>query len=115
MHGAFGPSHERIIHAVQGNPIVRPRIRDVLTFNRTNETNHPNEKPIKLLQTLIHSTTHEGELVVDLFAGCASTLIAAMRSERGFGGAEIDEKYYDEGCARLLQEMRKRENAPTWL
>lgn len=106
LRGSFGPSHERIIHAVKGSPEVSPRIRDVLEFNRSRETNHPTEKPVQLLQALINSTTNEGDLVVDLFAGCASTLVAAMRLKRDFVGTEIDQNHHEEGCTRLLKELK---------
>lgn len=106
IKGAFGPSHERVIHAVKGSPEVTPRIRDVLEFSRSRETKHPNEKPIPLLQALINSTTNEGDLVVDLFAGCASTLVAAMRLKRDFLGIEVDQNHHEEGCTRLLKELK---------
>lgn len=106
VKGAFGPSHERIIHAVKGSPEVTPRIRDVLDFARSRETKHPNEKPIALLQALIKSTTNEGDTVVDLFAGCGSTLIAAKRLGRNFFGTEIDPNHHEEGSGRLLREFK---------
>lgn len=109
VKGTFGPSHERIIHAVKGSPDVTPRIRDVLDCARTRETDHPNEKPIELLTQLVKSTSNEGDLVVDLFAGCASTLVAAMRLKRDFFGAEIDANYHEAGCARLLKELQNAE------
>lgn len=112
LRGTFGPSHERIVHAVKGSPEVSPRIRDVLEFNRSRETNHPTEKPVPLLQALINSTTNEGDLVVDLFAGCASTLIAAMRLGRDFFGVEIESNYHEEGSARLLKEKCTDEVRP---
>lgn len=105
VKGAFGPSHERIIHAVKGSPEVTPRIRDVLDFARSRETKHPNEKPIALLQALIKSTTNESDMVVDLFAGCGSTLIAAKRLGRNFFGVEIDQNHHEEGSGRLLKEF----------
>jgi site-specific DNA-methyltransferase (adenine-specific) len=106
VKGAFGPSHERILHAVKGSPEVTPRIRDVLEFARTNETAHPTEKPIALLKTLINSTTHEGDFVVDWFAGCASSLVAASQMRREFLGTELVETYHEEGSARLLRELK---------
>jgi len=105
IKGSFAPSHERIIHAVKGTPVVSPRIRDVIEENRTRETNHPAEKPLKLLEKLIISTTEEGELVVDPFAGCASTLVAAYCSKRQFWGCEIEEDYWEEGQQRLLKRI----------
>lgn len=106
VKGAFGPSHERILHAVKGSPEVTPRIRDVLEFARTKETNHPTEKPIGLLKALINSTTHEGDLVVDWLAGCASSLVAARRLGREFFGSELNENYHEEGSARLMRELK---------
>lgn len=105
VRGAFAPRHERIVHAVKGSPEVTPRIADVLEVPRSRETSHPTEKPVELLRRLIESTTAEGDLVADPFAGCASTLIAAMRCNRDFWGAEIDERYHDEGARRLLREL----------
>lgn len=105
VKGAFGPSHERIIHAVKGSPEVSPRVRDSLEFARSRETPHPNEKPLPLIEKLILSTTHEGDLVVDLFAGCAPTLLAAKRLKREFFGAEVDQNYHEFGSARLLKEL----------
>ncbi len=104
VRGAFAPRHERIIHAVKGNPEVTPRIPDVLEVPRSHETEHPNEKPVDLLKKLIESTTSEHDLVIDPFAGCASTLIASLKLNRNFWGAEIEEQFFEEGSARLLRE-----------
>lgn len=105
IKGAFGPSHERIIHAVKGSPEVTPRIRDVLEYARSRETPHPNEKPLPLIEKLILSTTQEGDLVVDLFAGCGPILLVAMKLKREFFGTEIDQNYHEFGSARLLKEL----------
>ena len=107
IKGSFAPSHERIIHAVKGTPTVSPRIRDVIEESRTRKTSHPAEKPLKLLEKLITSTTEEGELVVDPFAGCASTLVAAYRKKRQFWGCEIEEDYWEEGQQRLLEVLKR--------
>lgn len=107
VKGSFAPSHERIIHAVKGTPAVSPRIRDVIEESRTRETSHPAEKPLKLLEKLITSTTEEGEMVVDPFAGCASTLVAAYRKKRQFWGCEIEEDYWEEGQQRLLEVLKR--------
>ena len=103
VKGSFAPRHDRIVHAVLGSPEVTPRIPDVLETTRTHDTSHPNEKPIELLSQLIEVTTGENDLVADPFAGCASTLVAALQLNRDFWGAEIDDNYHDEGSSRLLK------------
>jgi site-specific DNA-methyltransferase (adenine-specific) len=104
VRGSFGPSHERIIHAVKGSPEVTPRRRDVFNVARSRESDHPMEKPVELLRQLIECTTAEGDLVVDLFAGQASTLVAALRMGRDFWGAELSEAHHEKGATRLLKE-----------
>lgn len=54
---------------------------------------HPTQKPIKLMQALIELTTQPGQLVLDPYCGCGSTLIAARNSRRHFVGIDLDSKY----------------------
>lgn len=105
LEGSFAPSHEHIIHAVQGRPSVEPRIRDVIECPRDLQAPHPTAKPVPLLEKLILSCTHEGDLVVDPLAGWASTLMAAWNLDRDFWGCEIDPQWHDDGCARLLEKL----------
>jgi site-specific DNA-methyltransferase (adenine-specific) len=107
VHGAFGPSHERIVHYVKGSPRLSPRHRDWFTVARSRETDHPTEKPIALLSTLIECTTNEGDLVADPFAGQASTLVAALRLNREFWGAEVSPEHHEKGATRLLKEAAR--------
>lgn len=107
LEGSFAPSHERIIHAVQGRPLIEPRIRDVLEFARDLQAPHPTAKPLPLLEKLILSCTHEGDLVIDPMAGWASTLVAAWNLDRDFWGCEIDPQWHDEGSARLLDKLEE--------
>jgi len=97
----FAPKHERIIHAVKGSPVLFSRSADVLLADRCNSDRHPTEKPISLLKQLIEVTTTKDEIVVDPFAGVASTLVAAKELGRAFFGCEINESYYNKGAERL--------------
>jgi site-specific DNA-methyltransferase (adenine-specific) len=97
----FAPKHERIIHAVKGSPILYERKPDVLHAARCDSKNHPTEKPVSLLVELIETTTAKGDMVLDPFAGVASTLVAARSIDRDYFGCEIEEKYYEIGKLRL--------------
>lgn len=97
----FAPKHERIIHAVKGSPVLFSRSSDVLNADRCDSERHPTEKPVALLKQLIEVTTTENEIVVDPFAGVASTLVAAKELKRSFFGCEIDEGYYRKGADRI--------------
>ena len=93
--GAFSPRHERIIFAVKGNPKLNFRPDDVLQGKEI-VTEHVTSKPIDLLKVFIESTTLEGDLVVDAFAGHGSTGIAAKQTNRNFWLCEIDEYNYSQ-------------------
>lgn len=97
----FAPKHERIIHAVKGSPVLFTRTADVLLADRCNSDRHPTEKPVELLKQLIEVTTTKDEIVVDPFAGVASTLVAAKQTGRAFFGCEINEGYFNAGSDRL--------------
>ena len=95
LYGSFAPKHERIIHAVKGNPKLIKRIPDVI-YGNDFRTNHPTKKPIDLIAELIECTTVEGELVVDMFAGEGSTVIAAKETNRNYFVSELDSYNYSQ-------------------
>jgi site-specific DNA-methyltransferase (adenine-specific) len=62
---------------------------------------HPNRKPQPLLRSLVRLFSDPGELVVDPFAGEASTLIAARACERRAIGCEPDPQWHPACLKRL--------------
>ncbi len=62
---------------------------------------HPTQKPIALLEEMISKHSNEGDLVLDCFAGSASTAVASFNQNRSFTGCEISKDYYDKAVERL--------------
>lgn len=62
---------------------------------------HPAQKPIALMKYLIELTTIKGQIVLDPFCGCGSTLQAAKELDREYIGIEINPDYYNTVCKRL--------------
>ena len=56
---------------------------------------HPTVKPTALVADAIQDVTRRGELVLDIFLGSGTTLIAAERTGRRFRGIDIDPAYVD--------------------
>jgi site-specific DNA-methyltransferase (adenine-specific) len=56
-------------------------------------TDHPTQKPEKLLAKLILASTNSGDLVFDPFMGVGSSIVTAKKLERKFLGVEIETKY----------------------
>lgn len=108
VKGAFAPRHERIVHAVKGNPEVSPRKADVFQVPRARREIHPMEKPVELLKQLIECTTAEGDLVFDPFAGSGSTCLAALELNRKFAAFEVDPDHYEKARERLLRAAMER-------
>ena len=52
-------------------------------------------KPIDLLVYLIKNSSKENDLILDLFGGSGSTLIAAEQTKRTCYMMELDPKYCD--------------------
>lgn len=62
---------------------------------------HPAQKPVALMKYLIELTTIKGQIVLDPFCGCGSTLQAAKELDREYIGIEINPDYYNTVCKRL--------------
>ncbi|MDD3534892.1 MAG: DNA methyltransferase [Candidatus Cloacimonetes bacterium] len=68
-------------------------------------TDHPTQKPEKLIAKLILASSNEGDLVFDPFCGSGTTLVVAKKLNREFCGIEIDEYY----CALSLKRIELAE------
>lgn len=62
---------------------------------------HSSQKPVDLLKYLINTYTKENDLILDIFAGSGSTLVAAKQSNRQYIGIEKEEEYYNICLERL--------------
>ncbi len=62
---------------------------------------HPTQKAIKLMEILIALVTIEGQVVLDPFCGCGTTLVAARNLNREYIGFEINAEYYQNILKRL--------------
>lgn len=69
------------------------------------ETDHPTEKPVLLMQHYICNSTKRGEVVLDPFMGTGTTGVAAIRNGRGFIGIEKDPQWFEVALARIQNEI----------
>lgn len=61
---------------------------------------HPTVKPTGLVADAIQDVTRRGDLLLDLFLGSGTTLMAAERTGRRFCGIDIDPAYVDVAIER---------------
>jgi DNA modification methylase len=56
---------------------------------------HPTMKPVALAERAIRNSSRRGDLILDVFAGAGSTLIACEKASRRTAAMELDPKYAD--------------------
>ena len=75
---------------------------------------HPTQKPLRLLYRIILACTHEGDTILDPFAGSCTTGIAANLLNRNFIGIDQLEEYLQLGIRRR-QEIEDTDTAERML
>jgi site-specific DNA-methyltransferase (adenine-specific) len=55
-------------------------------------TGYPTQKPLALLHRIIKASSHEGDIVLDPFCGCATTCVAAQQLGRKWIGIDIEKQ-----------------------
>lgn len=65
--------------------ISRPKVSEL----------HPTTKPVELIERALKNSSHAGAIVLDLFGGSGSTLIACEAQGREARMMELDEKFVD--------------------
>lgn len=71
-------------------------------------TEHPTQKPEKLLAKIILACSDEGDVVFDPFAGSGTTMVTAKKLGRNFLGVELDEHFAVLAEKRLLMAESDR-------
>lgn len=61
---------------------------------------HPTVKPTGMVADAIQDVTQRGDLILDIFLGSGTTLIAEERTGRVFRGVELDPAYVDVAIER---------------
>ena len=76
-------------------------IGDVLDWTYSGNKLHPTQKPLSVLTPLIESFCPRGGVVLDPFAGSASTALAARASGRQYLGMEIEPHMHEIATRRM--------------
>tara|TARA_R110000823_G_scaffold301171_1_gene422069 strand:- start:200 stop:700 length:501 start_codon:yes stop_codon:yes gene_type:complete len=78
------------------SPLIDRKQSDVWEVSRPKVSKlHPTTKPIELVERAINNSSQRTNLVLDLFLGSGSTLIASEKTGRKCYGMELDPKYAD--------------------
>lgn len=112
----WGPQHETLTFGAyfpskqnredgRGALSARLRAGSVLRVDRPHSKavkRHPTEKPVELMRRLIESSSSIDDVVLDMFAGSGSTLVAAILCGRKAIGIEVAAEHYETALARCI-------------
>ncbi|HEV2629441.1 MAG TPA: DNA methyltransferase [Pseudolabrys sp.] len=84
------PRYKRYLSASAGNPI-QDMITDIDPINSQAQERlrYPTQKPIALLERILGASSNEGDVVLDPFCGCGTTIEAAERMKRKWMGIDV--------------------------
>ena len=89
----------------RGAEIKGKRLGSVWSIGKDGSTKylHPTQKPVELPAMAIENITNQNELVLDVFLGSGSTMVASHQLKRKCYGMELDPKYCDVIVNRMLK------------
>ena len=84
------PRYKRYLSVAEGNP-VQDLISDIppIPAKSKERLDFKTQKPLALLERIIKASSNEGDVVLDPFCGCATTLEAAHKLSRKWIGIDI--------------------------
>jgi len=92
----YRPQHEFIFYC-GGHWYGDKKESDVWYMSRgsTIEYVHPTQKPVELIERALNNSSKGGDVILDLFGGSGSTLIACQKNGRKARLMDLDPKYCD--------------------
>lgn len=96
-HANYRPQHEFIFYNKGGQWFGSKNQSDIWSMSRGNTSAyvHPTQKPVELIQIAINNSSKKGDLIIDVFAGSGSTIIACESIGRRAMLSDLDPKYCD--------------------
>ena len=84
------PQQKRYIKETDGVP-VQDVITDILPISShaQERLGYPTQKPVALLERIVQASSNEGDVVLDPFCGCGTTIAAAQKLNRNWIGIDV--------------------------
>ena len=97
LNKTFGTDYEMALVWHRGAELCGKRIGSVWKVSKDGATDylHPTQKPVALAEEALDKTTKPNDIVLDLFGGSGSTMVASEKIGRKSCLMELDPKYCD--------------------
>ena len=99
--------YKRIVNHVldAGKPLDDVWDIPILNAAARERVGYPTQKPLSLLRRIIEASSNPGDLVLDPFCGCATTMVAADDLGRNWAGVDISPR----GAELVVQRIADRQ------
>ena len=77
--------------------------------NPNNNSLHPTQKPLELVEYFIKTHSNENDLVLDNTMGSGTTGVACVNTNRKFVGIEKDEEYFEIAKNRIKESYEQKQ------
>ena len=121
VHGRK-PKKEEIVLKINGSRIGDVQHIKVVDPKSPERTGSPDQKPLALYERIVLASSNPGDLVLDPFAGCATTIMAAQNNGRRWVGIDRrpDARFHvvcrmDGIKAKDAEGIRKLPHLTDWL
>jgi site-specific DNA-methyltransferase (adenine-specific) len=71
---------------------------------------HPTQKSLNLFTDLVKKHSNEGDIVLDCYAGSATTAISCLETNRNFIGCEVNKEYFTKSLERIKTYKQKEDS-----
>ena len=93
------PRYNELVYTFKIQPGLRDVWRDIDFY--AEDRIHPTQKPQKLMERLVTTSTNPGMNVLDPFSGSGVTAVVCNQHNRNFFGCDIDAGYYEDSMTRI--------------
>ncbi|WP_298981521.1 DNA methyltransferase [uncultured Roseibium sp.] len=110
-NGWYMKNCEFVLYFFQGRArrIANCGDKQLVTFPHRDETNHPTEKPVPLIESYIRNSARPGEDVIDMFMGSGTAALACIRTGNSFVGVEKDPKHFETARRRVERAIKEHQ------
>jgi DNA modification methylase len=105
LKGTFSSDFEIALVYNRDANIIGKRLGSVWNINKDGASKylHPTQKPVELASMAIENILETNKIVLDLFLGSGTTMVASNQLKRKCYGMELDPKY----CQVIVDRMKK--------
>ena len=111
--GIIGDQHsqKRVNELREKGKVVEDYWTDIFpVVNQREKVGYPTQKPLALYERIIKASSNEGDIVLDPFAGCATTCVAAERLGRKWVAVDVNKEAVSIIRDRLKREVNENMN-----